>query len=167
MTDLGSYYDAGFVPDDDREFQPLPEGEYDFVVNDMSGPTDNKNKNGKYVKVDLKIEGGKYEGRRLFNYFNIVHKNPQAQQIGQSQLFKFGNALGMAKPGKVEDYIGKQGRVFVMVADDGKNNDCKRFMARDGKKTVAPPPKATPTQEAIDEATEAGEIGASEGLPWE
>ena len=169
MTDLGSFYDPGFVPEDDRDFAPLPEGEYTFVVNDMEPPKDNAKKTGKYVKVDLRVDDGKFANRRLFNYFNIIHENPTVQSIGQSQLFKFSQAVGMARPGKIEDYIGKRGKVFVMVSDDGKNNDCKRFMAIDGKKAPPPPPppKVAPAAPLVDEATEAGEIGGGQSLPWE
>lgn len=90
--DDSSDLDLGFNVDDVEvsAFDIIPDGVYAFsVIKVRVDPT--KDSTGKRLNVELAIDSGPYEGRRVFDGLNIRNKNPKAEAIGREQcaaLFK-------------------------------------------------------------------------------
>lgn len=85
----------GLDLDDVKEvsFEPMPKGKYHVVVID-SELKDTKDLTGRYIKVVLEVQGGEFDGRKLFHNFNIQNANPMATQIGLGQLKKMMRVSG-------------------------------------------------------------------------
>lgn len=76
-----------------RDNSPVPPGEYLVAVTDSAiKPT--KAGDGKRLAVELTILDGKYKGRKVFDGFNIVNKNPKAEEIAFGQLSALCRACG-------------------------------------------------------------------------
>ncbi len=88
-ADLSMYFDEAF---DDRSIEastgtpePVPPGEYLLQVEAAeAGPT--KDQTGVLLKVTHGVVSGEFEGRKIFNQYNIRNKSAQAQNIGISEL---------------------------------------------------------------------------------
>ena len=78
----------------DNGFEPLPAGDYRFVITE-SDVCRNKKDTGNYLKVVLTCVEEPYAGRKVFDYLNFEHDNEKVAQIGQRQLAELCQACGM------------------------------------------------------------------------
>ena len=93
MASLPHVFDASQVPEDERNFDPLPAGEYHVQVID-SGVTDTKNGQGVMVKLTMEVISGEFANRKLFDNIMYQHSNAQAQSIGQRRLADLIGSIG-------------------------------------------------------------------------
>jgi len=92
-----------------QKYEPVTEGWYCVEAEDAE-VKETKDGTGEYVKVKFRITSGPFEGRVVYNNFNIKNKNDKAVQIGMSQLKKFMGATGLLdceKLANVGDLCGK------------------------------------------------------------
>lgn len=75
------------------KFSPIPDGEYFFEV-DQSEIKKTKNGKGEYLKIRLNCLTKGFEGRKMWEQFNINHESEKAQNIGRAQLRAFLDAAG-------------------------------------------------------------------------
>jgi hypothetical protein len=85
MADLGGTFDPNEVPEDDRNFEPVPAGDYLCQVID-SDVVETKAGNGSILKLTIEIIDGQYANRKVFENLNIANQNAQAQSIAQRAL---------------------------------------------------------------------------------
>jgi hypothetical protein len=97
----------------------VPTGSYDVVCDDAV-VKDTKSGGGQYINAKFRIVGGEYDGRTLFNMFNIANQNPKAVEIGLSQLKSFMKAAGVTdlKLNSVLDLVGLRALAVVKVKTD-------------------------------------------------
>jgi hypothetical protein len=74
-------------------FSPLPAGPYRVYI-DKAETKENKNGKGFHVSVTIKVVAGDYEGRLIFQNFNIENNSEKAQQIGRAQFKKMLVGIG-------------------------------------------------------------------------
>jgi|GEM_PF-4863327 len=109
-------------------FELLPKGDYALRAIEIKlencKPTA-KDPQGKYIDVQFEITEGPYEGRRVFQMFNIVNKNPEAVNIALSDIKQWIGATGEAAEGeltikRIFDLEGRQ-CVGTLGVQKGKN----------------------------------------------
>lgn len=71
----------------------LPAGEY-MVVAKAGEVKQNKAGTGSYVSVEFTVADGKYQGRKLWEKFNVQNANPKAVKIAQEKMAAFFIAAG-------------------------------------------------------------------------
>lgn len=93
MAQLGIAFNSQQVAPDTGRAEPFPEGRYllHVINSDVKQSSSGK---GTLLSLELEVYEGTYKGRRVFENINIVHTNPQAQNIGQSQLSALCHAMG-------------------------------------------------------------------------
>ncbi len=101
------------------ENQTVPTGQYTASV-EKAELTDTRS-GGKMIKVQLKVLEGDHKNRMIFDQFNTENANPQAVQIGLSQLKGMMKAWGHPNPNRLEsceELLGLRGLVNVKVEED-------------------------------------------------
>jgi hypothetical protein len=151
------------LPDDDK-FDPVPAGTYvcRIVESDVKP---NSTGSGMLLKLTIKIDEGEFAGRQFWENLNIQHKNPTAQQIGQSTLKKLMRACGIQ--GSMSDSEQLHNIPFtasVKIDHNEKYGDSNKL------KSAAPYQNPTPTHQQPAQqqpAQNAPPASGAGGLPWE
>lgn len=96
---------AEFNPDDwdfseeSTTFEKLPDGEYKMFVSESS---DVSKGNSSGVKLTFEIcddkDGGKWQGRKIHQWFYLVHEKPIVREIAGKKLAGLCEAIGVANP---------------------------------------------------------------------
>lgn len=125
--------DASFVTDfqqikaDDGAFSPIPAGDYTVQVTG-SELKSTKDGTGQYLKVTFDVLGPAYQGRKLFQNYNIFNKSANAERIGRSQLKALTTAIGLDTLRDTDEIIGCRVLVHVSIESDktGRYSDQNR-----------------------------------------
>jgi len=130
----------------------IPPGNY-VVIADEAEVKDTKNGTGQYINVKFKVLGGKFDGRFLFQMFNIKNANPKAVEIGLSQLKTFMKCAGVQdfKLTSALDLVGLKALAAVKTRTDDF-----------GEKSVISFFKPLPK----DGATSGEQAGAEKDIPF-
>ena len=132
----------------DTGFQPLPAGDYP-VMAVKSEVKDTKAGTGKYLSVEFEVFEGEGKGRKIFMNFNILNPNPQAQQIGQSQLKGFATACNKPNAEDSSEWHGIPVIAKVVVSKSeqhGDGNNIKSFAPYQSGGAVATAPATGATK---------------------
>lgn len=113
---LGGGFDANAVePQQGFSGEPLPAGPYEVEITNAE-VRDLKSGNGVGLNVEYTVIGPEsYAGRKLWQNLNIKHTNPQAEQIGQSQLSSLCRALGIGVLNDSDELFQRILRVSVKI----------------------------------------------------
>ncbi len=95
-------FDLDGVKEVKTDFEPLPDGDYLCQV-EAAESKRTKKLDGTYVKVTFSVLEGDYENRKIWHNFNTTNPNPQAVDIGLSQLKAFFVAAGVTDGLQFED----------------------------------------------------------------
>jgi hypothetical protein len=124
-------FNAEDAPESD--FEPIPKDEYEMhiIQTDMK---DTKAGDGSFLECRIQIlEEGDYQGRLLFERFNLVNPSEVAVRIAQRQLAQLCEAIGILS---VEDSEELHDIPFVGVVDIeagkgdyGPQNRIKKYLA--------------------------------------
>jgi len=116
-------FDLTGVTADERNFEPLPDGNY-VVVAQEAQVKETKARTGKYIGLKFSIsEPSEYSKRFLFANLNVQNANPKAQEIGLKQLRGLMDAVGIKgdKLTDVNQLVGIPLSVYVNSKErDGK-----------------------------------------------
>ena len=134
-------FDASAVelPDDEYTSKydiPVPEGSYLAEIVDQD-EKENSKKSGRLVHVKWEIAEGEHLGRWVPEWINYIHKSEVTQRIGEQQLKKLCNALGIDKVSDTDELQGK--RAIITVGTD-KNDDSRNVVF-----SYAPVQQSAPT----------------------
>lgn len=127
-------------------FELIPNGTYLARV-EKAELLDTKAGDGKRVNCTITIIGGEYDGRKIWQNFNVVNKNPQAVEISMQEMKSMMLASGLSEDRcvvkNVTDLEGMSFGIVVGVKDE--RNVIKRFesMATD---TMTPASKSKATK---------------------
>lgn len=121
MAGLGQKFDATQHDTEQRDYEELPNGIYDLEVTE-SDVVPTKNGNGTILKVTNRvIAPTEYEGRLLFNNYNLENANAQAQEIGQRQFASLCRAIGVSEVEDSDELHFKSYRVKVGLGKPSKD----------------------------------------------
>lgn len=168
MADLdqvfGGDFDPTSVPEDERNFDVLPAGDYQLQVID-SEVIALRSGNGDMLKLTLEVLDGPFANRKVWDNLNIRHTNAQAQSIAQRALADLCLAVGVQGLRNSEDLHFKPfvGTLKVEPPKDGYDaqNRVKKYKPRGG---VAPTSRPAPTQ-AARPAAQPAQAGGTRA-PW-
>lgn len=86
-------FNSADAPPPDNDFAPIPAGEYPMRVTNSEMKQTNDGQ-GQYLKLEMDITDGPCAGRKHWENFNLVNKNPQAVEIAQRSLAQLCTAVG-------------------------------------------------------------------------
>lgn len=152
-------FDANEVPPADA-FEPLPVGWYTAWIIE-SEEKETKSGSGTYLQLTLEIQGGPYEGRKLWDRLNLNNPNATAVDIARRTLSAICHAVGVPNPKNSEDLHFKPLAVrVVMKKFEGEDkNEVKGYRAVGASGDA---PKAPPKS-----ATKPAEPAAKKPPPWQ
>lgn len=104
-------------------FVPMESGIQKVIVSAMT-IDENKSQTGIVTTIKLTIVDGRYEGRSVRSFLNIVHKNATAQEFGLREFAKFAAACGYSPETagfEPEMYIGKKLNVLIGKEEPNAN----------------------------------------------
>ncbi len=134
ITSLGFTFDANTVAPA-AAMQAVPSGWYSVAIADAE-VTLNDGGNGRRLAIEFTILEGQYKGRKIFDGFNIVHSNAQAQKIAQEQFSTICHATGVYQVADVSQLVNKTLQIKVDVEGE-------RWVDADKNKVDANTPGAT------------------------
>lgn len=91
MAKIG--FNTADAPAPDNNFDPIPAGDYPMRVI-ASEMKDTKDGTGKMLVLEMDITDGPCAGRKHWERFNLVNRNPQAVEIAQRALAQLCLAVG-------------------------------------------------------------------------
>ena len=136
-------FDASAVELDDGEYTtskydiPVPEGSYLAEIVDQD-EKENSKKSGRLVHVKWEIAEGEHLGRWVAEWINYIHKSKDAQRIGERQLKKLCDALGINGVTDTEAQL--QGKRAIITVGTDKNDDSRNVVF-----SYAPVQQSAPT----------------------
>lgn len=93
----------------------LPKGYYQVVAL-KEDVKDTKDGTGKYIAIEFEITDSITDSKRkIFQNYNIINKNPKAQEIAVKELQSFAWALGLTSLGNSEQLLYKNVQVYVDI----------------------------------------------------
>ena len=79
-----------------------------------------KDGQGTYMRLALDVQGGQYQGRKIFHNLTRENRNNVAKEIGERQLSQICHAIGVLEPKEKEDILFKP---LVAVLKIRKGNE--------------------------------------------
>lgn len=133
-------FDASKVAPQERP-APIPAGIYIAQIVESDVGVLNSG-NGEAVKLTWQVCDGQFIGRKVFQRINHRHVNPQAEQIGQSQLSAICHAVGILQLHDTAQLHGKPCRIRVKIRKDqsGQYDDQNEVSAVESAGQVGGPP---------------------------
>jgi len=99
-------FDATKVEPAGEGYDALPAGKYQAVIV-HSESKQTKARDGEYLKLQIKIEGGTYDGRIVFDNLNLKNPSDQAVAIAKATLSSICRAVNVLSPKDSSDLHGK------------------------------------------------------------
>ncbi len=131
-------------------FDPVPAGEYPVIITE-SEVRDTKSGTGRYLNMTLEIQGGQFQGRKLFDRLNLWNQNAQAVEIAQRQLAQACHAVGLLQVADSSELHFKPLTAIVRVRNEpGQNpqNEIRGYKPAGGVAAQAPAAAAPRPQAA-------------------
>ena len=138
MTEFKQAFDPNVIPEDDRNFDPIPAGTYRLqVIESKVEPTSTGS--GELLTLTLEVIEGPFEKRRIWDRLNIVNQNPDAQRIAQRNLADLCLAIGISQLKDTEQLHFKpfSGRVTIQPDKSGQYGPQNRVRYTQGNKPPA------------------------------
>lgn len=116
-------------------FEPIPANTYDFrILTPELKPT--KAGDGQKVEIPLQVEGGEFNGRKVFARFNVANQSAATVEIALKQLKQLFMSAGVPATGdiKMSMIAGLESRmcraqVYIKKDQDhGDKNEIRRFV---------------------------------------
>ena len=111
-------FDLNDYESEDRNFEPLPKGEYELKCTEAEEK--NTKKGGVMIAATFEVVKGQATGRKIWNNFNIHNDSEQAQRIGREQVSAWARATGKPNATSVDELLE---RSFTAVLDIEKGKD--------------------------------------------
>jgi hypothetical protein len=145
MARLGSTFDATKHDTTQSDYSELPNGDYELEI---EASEVKEGANGTGLKTTMTVlRPDEYQGRKVFNFYNLEHKNAQAQEIGQKQFARLCRAIGVSE---VEDSEELHFKAFTAKIGLGKPSKDGQYPARAEIKKYYFPDEGNVPQPSID-----------------
>ncbi len=149
MADLKGFRPDPTPPNPSKSGKgPIPAGQY-LVMATSSELRDTKAKTGQYLEVEFTILEGDQKDLRVWNKFNIVNPNPEAERISKEQLSALAHAVQVLNPRDSVDFHGKP--LWIRVGIDGNGyNKITAYEPREAGIQVQAPAYGTKAMSQTD-----------------
>lgn len=114
-----------------EEFKPVPAGDYNLLVEKIElKPT--KAGTGSYLNLQLKVQGGEFNNRVVFDMITYTNPNPQAVEIGHRKLSGLCRAAGVIQLSDTQQLVNRTvaAKVGIQADKTGQyepKNDIKAY----------------------------------------
>ena len=109
-------FDANSVEVEKKTYGTLPKGEYDVSITNSTVKTTRAG-DGEYLSVEFTLTG-EYEGRKVWQNYNLRNKNEKTLEIAKQQLKSLCDAIGVTQLHSEDDLLGHDLRVYVIDKDE-------------------------------------------------
>lgn len=173
MADLGMQFNANEVPERE-DFSPVPPGVYTGMITNSelkdTSPSEKSPNGGQMIVLEIDIQGGDYDGRKLFERLNIKNDNQKTVDIAFRTLGEIVKAVGKTTIKDTEELHNKKFLMEVRIDPpspykDRKTGEIKPGNPQNSIKKFLPVSGAVSTPKAGAQATETVESKASESVP--
>lgn len=105
MAELATDFNAADVPEDERNFDILPAGDYQcqIIASDVKPTKDHASTGNEFLELTIEVIAGPAERRKLWDRINIKNANADAQRIAQRTLADLCLAVGVSTLRNTED----------------------------------------------------------------
>lgn len=169
MVDILEDFIPEEIPQDDRNFDVIPSGDYlmQIIESDLK---ETKDRTGNILAMTAEILEGANTNRRLWINLNIRNKSPQAQQIAQRALADLCLAVGVKALRNSDELHFKPfiGKVKISRDKSGEypdKNEVSRFKAMGGAPAQSAPQERKPTETRPSPAQRPASTGGG-SRPW-
>ena len=118
------------LPEDERGFEPLPDGWYEAQVNASSIKT-TKAGTGEYLELEFDIIGDDYKGRKVWTRLNLKNPNNTTVEIAKRDFAKLCTAIKLPFVGDSPELHGKPVQIKVVYrkgeGEYGPTNDVRDY----------------------------------------
>lgn len=139
------------------DFTPIPDGEYLVKVTKTGDkPT---SVGGRMAIIELTVLGPKFQGRKLWESFNIEHPDTEKLMKGLQYLKRMHLAFGLEHMTDTDQLVGRTCLAQIYSRDEGQygvRNHVKKYMKNDADNIPAsavPDPAATSFSDAFSGAS--------------
>ena len=106
MAKLG--FDMNEYDPQDRDFEVMPKGEYRLKATEAEEKTTAAG-TGSYIAATFEVvRPSEYNGRRVWQNFNVNNPNDKAEKIGREQLVGWARACGKPNAGDTDELIERE-----------------------------------------------------------
>ena len=111
--DLKDYESSGT-----RDYSPIPKGEYTIKCTEAESK-DTKS-GGEMIVATFEVVGGQFNGRKIWNNFNINNSSEKAQKIGREQVASWARTCGKPNATSFDELLERK---FIASIDIEKGKD--------------------------------------------
>jgi hypothetical protein len=105
--------------DPNTAFEALPSGQYPVIITaSQQKPT--ANGQGSYLELEMTVQGGEFNGRKVFDRLNLQNKNQQTVEIAYRTLSAICYVTGVLQ---VQDSSQLHGKPFIAVVTKRRRED--------------------------------------------
>lgn len=162
--DLNEYESSGT-----RDYSPIPKGEYTIKCTDAETKTTRSG--GEMIAATFEVVGGEYDGRKVWNNYNIHNDSEKAQKIGREQVASWARACGKPNASSFDELLERK---FIASIDIEKGKDGyadKNRIVGYVMQGSAPAPKAKPQADLLNMEDDVPEAKPAKGdkkkNPWD
>lgn len=154
MATLEEAFEAEQIPEDDRNFDPIPAGDYLMQVID-SDVVPTKSGSGDQLVLTLEVVEGPHTNRRVWDRLNIRNQNADAQRIAQRSLADLCLAIGISSLRNTEDlhFHPFIGRVTIQKDKTGEYGPQNRVRYKPRGEQTPHPTQIASAQKAASQQT--------------
>lgn len=141
---------------------PVPAG--DYVLKCLEAEEKGTSSGGTMIKAKFEIVGGEYDGRWVWNNYNIVNASEKAQSIGRQQLVAWATACGKPDADDTDKLIDKKFTASLSIEKGTRGYaDSNRI-----KSYLMPEADAKPAARATAKPAPAAKPAVAKGAnPWD
>lgn len=111
--DLKEYESSGT-----RDFSPMPKGEY--TIKCVEAESKDTKSGGQMIAATFEVVGDQFDGRKIWNNFNIHNSSEVAQKIGREQVASWARACGKPNATSVDELLERKFKASVDI-EKGKD----------------------------------------------
>lgn len=140
-------FNADDFQTDQRDFSPLPAGEYLAVVT-ASTEKENRARTGSYLELTFQVIDGEHKGRQLWERLNLNNPNQTAVRIANQQLAGICKAIGIITPDDSSELHDQPMVINVGHRKRPDNGEITNEIKEYKREGAAPPVQEAPQQPA-------------------
>jgi hypothetical protein len=149
-------------------YDPVPPGIYRLKALEAEEKTTSTG--GEMISVKYRICEGEYEGRLIWNNFNVVNKSAQAERIGRSQVAAWARACGKPNASSTDQLLDAPFSARVKIEEQAgykPRNQINGFLAEAPRPAESAKPAAAPKAATAKPAAAPKPPMGNQKNPWE
>lgn len=156
MAFLGQEVTVADLPEG-SDFSPLPAGAYTVMITNSEMKETNAG-TGQYILLEMDVQDGEYQGRKIFDRLNVQNPNEKAVEIAWQRVGEISRAVGLEKVKDSEQWHNKR-LVVELSVEVGKD------YVKDGQTVQGRPQNNVKKYRAYGQEQAAPVAASSTGAP--